>query len=93
MMAAQPEVVQEEHSVRFRIMSEFERDNIQNTTDLTAFMRSKTGCSSLVIKAIVDTSLITEKEVVYTAQQKFDKMREMYPEVNHFIDKFELYLD
>lgn len=83
-MGAGPQLSADGITVEIRIASEYERSNIETNVDLVSYLRKGTENNNLRIRAVVDPKIAKEREVVYTATQKFEKMRE----ANSYLDTF-----
>ncbi|MCQ2202205.1 MAG: hypothetical protein MJZ27_08975 [Bacteroidales bacterium] len=91
-MRTQPLVAADGITVELRIASEYERENIEKNEDLVQFLRQATGNSNLLLKAVVDATVVKEKEVVYTSSQKLEKMIEKNPAIKDLIKELSLIL-
>lgn len=91
-MRTQPLVADDGITVELRIASEYERENVEKNEDLVQFLRQETGNGNLMLKAIVDETVVKEKEVVYTSSQKLEKMIEKNPAIKDLIKELSLVL-
>lgn len=92
-MRTQPQIADDGITVELRIASEYERENVEKNADLVQFLRKQTGNGNLMLKAVVDETVIKEKEVVYTSSQKLEKMVEKNPAVMELIKELGLILE
>lgn len=88
-----PQLSSDGITVEVRIASEFERSNIESNKELFAFLRKETGNNHLMVKAVIDADIAKRREVVYTATQKFDKMRASNSYLDTFMKKLGLIVD
>lgn len=91
-MGAGPRIASDGVTIELRIASQYEVDNIEKNVELCTFLREATGNNHLVIKAVIDPTIAKQREVIYTATQKLDKMIEKNPKIRDFINDLGLSL-
>lgn len=91
-MGVGPQISADGVTVEVRIASQFEVDNIEKNSDLLLFLKQATKNNHLTLKAVIDPKIAKEREVIYTATQKLDKMIAKNPVLHDFMQNLGLTL-
>ncbi len=78
--------------VEVTAFNEFQANELMNNAKLVQHLRERLGNPQLTIRATVDTSA-KPTNVVYTRQQKFDKMMEKNEQFGKLVERFSLRLE